>query len=78
MIRERLHGRPVLSREAFVRLRPYLVRSMLADMYQRGVDRLPVRQVIVRTRPEEAAGPRYSQPRHEPGEVAETASAADT
>jgi FkbM family methyltransferase len=51
VIRRRLHGRPVLTREAFERLKPYLVRSMLADMRQRAVDRLGGRTAVVETRP---------------------------
>jgi hypothetical protein len=41
----------VLTREAFERLKPYLVRSMLADMRQRAVDRLGGRTAVVETRP---------------------------
>lgn len=51
VIRQRLHGRPVLTREAFERLKPYLVRSMLADMRQRCLDRVSGRHVVVSTIP---------------------------
>jgi FkbM family methyltransferase len=55
VIRQRVHGRPMTSREAFERLRPYLIRSMLADMRQRVVDRATRRCVVVLGAP--PAGP---------------------
>jgi FkbM family methyltransferase len=51
VIRQRLHGRPVSPRETFERLKPYLVRSMLADMRQRSIDRLALRRVVVEAAP---------------------------
>jgi hypothetical protein len=47
VIRQRVHGRPVLMREAFERVKPYLVRSMLEDMRQRVIDRFPSRRILV-------------------------------
>jgi hypothetical protein len=58
MIRQRLHGRPVTTREAFDRLKPYLVKSMLADMRQRFVDRASGRRVAVETAPPRPLGAR--------------------
>jgi predicted kinase len=51
VIRQRLHGRPVLTKEAFNRVKPYLVRSMVADMRQRVVDRVGGRRLRVVTAP---------------------------
>jgi hypothetical protein len=47
VIRQRVHGRPVLTREAFERVKPYLVRSMLEDMRQRVIDRLSPQRILV-------------------------------
>jgi len=50
VIRQRVHGRPVLTREAFEQVKPYLVRSMLEDMRQRVIDRLSFGRIVVTPR----------------------------
>lgn len=62
VIRQRVHGRPVLTREAFERVKPYLVRSMLADMRQRFIDRLSVPRVAVQTVPMDVGPAPYANP----------------
>jgi FkbM family methyltransferase len=50
-LRRRVHGRPVSHEEVLQRLKPYLLRHILAHTRQRVVDRLPVRRLPVRTMP---------------------------
>ena len=50
-LRRRVHGRPVSREEVLKRLRPYLLRHILAHTRQRIVDRLPVRRLPVCTVP---------------------------
>jgi len=63
LLRRRVHGRSVPNGEVFERLRPYLLRHMLAHARYRVVDRLTIRRCYVRTSPSQlwstrpAAGP---------------------
>ena len=52
LLRRRVYGRSVSDREVFERLKPYLLRHMLAHTRQRIVDRLPIRRSDVRTVPQ--------------------------
>lgn len=51
LLRRRVYGRSVSEGELFKRLRPYLLRHMLAQTRQRIVDRLPIRRSYVRMVP---------------------------
>lgn len=49
LLRERVHGRPVSTEEVLTRLRPYLVRHVLAHTGRCAVEKLPIRRVSVST-----------------------------
>ena len=51
LLRRRVYGRTVTEGEMFQRLRPYLLRHMLAHTRQRVVDQLPIRRSAVRIAP---------------------------
>jgi glycosyltransferase involved in cell wall biosynthesis len=52
-LRRRVYGRDVPIEEVMERLRPYLKRHVLVHSWQRCVDRLPLRRIVVPTLPGE-------------------------
>jgi FkbM family methyltransferase len=52
-LRSREHGRELSRTEIHRRLKPYLLKHMLADLRQRALDRAPSARMVVETRPDD-------------------------